>query len=241
MKVYCVTDIGYARKVNEDSYYMPVSGEAYFAVADGMGGHSAGEVASALAVETFAKALSEAEFPPSSDALKDVFMRANLAIYGEAKRNPEHAGMGTTMTAIWYGGAKTLIGHVGDSRAYLMRDGALTQMTSDHSYVQELVRTGVITPEMALIHPQRNIIMRALGSHGYVETDVIEADRRAGDVWLLCTDGLTRYINDDEILDVLTAQLEWNEKLAALVNAALERGGLDNITALIAVEEDAHE
>ena len=241
MKVFCATNIGCVRTLNEDSYYMPARDQCFMAVADGMGGHLAGEVASQLAVRSLAESLA-GEKTPSEDKMRRAFTKANRAVYLEAERDPSKHGMGTTMTALWFGQDTVVMGHVGDSRAYRLRDGVLTRASVDHSYVEELVRSGVITPEMALTHPQRNVITRSIGPWPRVEADVERFDSRAGDVWLLCSDGLTRYVSDDEIALTLTSPNPWNEKIGALINVVLQRGGADNVTVMIAAgESDGNE
>lgn len=241
MKVYCATNIGCVRTLNEDSYYMPVASEKYAAVADGMGGHQAGEVASQMAVRAFAEALA-GERAPSEERMRAAFARANREVYAEAERDSAKRGMGTTMTALWFGSGTVLLGHVGDSRAYRLRDGKIMRASVDHSYVEELVRKGVITPEMALTHPQRNVITRSIGPWPRVEADVERFDYRDGDVWLLCSDGLTRYVTDGEIEFALNSPNPWNEKVGALIDASLERGGADNVTVLLITgERDGNE
>ena len=241
MKVFCATNIGCVRALNEDSYYMPTRDQRFMAVADGMGGHLAGEVASQLAVRSLAESLA-GEKTLSEDKMRRAFMMANRAVYQEAERDPSKHGMGTTMTALWFGQGTVVMGHVGDSRAYRLRDGALSRASVDHSYVEELVRSGVITREMALTHPQRNVITRSIGPWPRVEADVERFDYRAGDVWLLCSDGLTRYVADDEIELTLNSHNPWNEKVGALINAVLQRGGADNVTVMIvAGESDGNE
>lgn len=241
MKVFCATNIGCVRTLNEDSYYMPTADQRFMAVADGMGGHLAGEVASQMAVRSLAESLA-GEKTLSEDKLRHAFMKANRSVYMEAERDQSKHGMGTTLTALWFGQGTVLMGHVGDSRAYRLRDGKLMRASVDHSYVEELVRSGVITPEMALTHPQRNVITRSIGPWPRVEADVERFDYRAGDVWLICSDGLTRYVTDDEIEFTLNSPNPWNEKVGALINAVLQRGGADNVTVMIvAGESDGNE
>lgn len=241
MKVFCATNIGCVRALNEDSYYMPTAKQRFMAVADGMGGHLAGEVASQMAVRAFAETLS-GEKTLSEEKMRRAFMKANRAVYQEAERDQTKHGMGTTLTALWFGQGTVLMGHVGDSRAYRLRDGKLMRASVDHSYVEELVRSGVITPEMALRHPQRNLITRSIGPWPRVEADVERFDYRTSDVWLLCSDGLTCYVTDEEIEFTLNSPNPWNEKVGALINAVLQRGGADNVTVMIvAGESDGNE
>ena len=241
MKVYCATNIGCVRTLNEDSYYLPTSSQRFMAVADGMGGHLAGEVASQMAVRILAENLT-GEKTLAEDKIRHAFMKANHDVYMEAERDQTKHGMGTTMTALWFGQGTLLMAHVGDSRAYRLRDGKITRASVDHSYVEELVRSGIITPEMALHHPQRNIITRSIGPWPRVEVDVERFDYREGDVWLLCTDGLTRYVSDAEMERVLNASKTWKEKVDELIATVLERGGADNVTVMIvAGESDGNE
>lgn len=241
MKVFCATDIGCVRTLNEDSYYMPTGGERFMAVADGMGGHLAGEVASQMAIRVLSEVLAS-EQAPSEERLRFAYARANREVYLESERDPDRRGMGTTMTSLWFGSDSVYMGHVGDSRAYRLRDGRVLRASTDHSYVEELVRSGAITPEMALTHPQRNIITRSIGPWPRVQADIEKYDYRANDVWLLCSDGLTRYVSDAEIELTLNSLNAWNEKVGALMNAALQRGGADNVTVMIiAGESDANE
>lgn len=240
MRVYCATDVGSVRSVNEDSYYMPSNEQSFMAVADGMGGHQAGEVASRMAIRVLSEILSK-EKEPSEDRLRYAYNKANRDVYFESERDAAKRGMGTTMTTLWFSSDSVLMAHIGDSRAYRLRDKKITRASVDHSYVEELVRSGAITPEKALTHPQRNVITRCIGPWPRIETDIEKFDFRDGDVWLLCTDGLTRYVTDDEIELTLNSDIAWNEKVGALMNAAIQRGGADNVTVLIATgESDVH-
>jgi serine/threonine protein phosphatase PrpC len=237
MTAYAATHIGRVRPTNEDAYYLPANGECFAAVADGMGGHQAGEIASAAAIREFIDELREKE--PCEDALKEAVRRANAAIYEEGARDPLKRGMGTTLTALWYNDASIYLTHVGDSRAYLLRNRALMQLSNDHSLVSELVAMGEITPEQALIHPQRNLITRALGTNRRIEADILHLDFQPGDTWFLCTDGLTNYLRAAEIAEILMRGIPWPDKLGALIDVALDRGGRDNITTLAVLKEAA--
>lgn len=202
-----------------------------FAVADGMGGHLAGEVASQIAIDAV-KRLANGRGEASFSALRATVQRAHEAIAGHAKTHPECAGMGTTLSIMWKRERYMYIAHVGDSRIYRLRDGVLEQITQDHSLVAELVRGGLITPEEARNHPRRNIITRALGTQGDNTPDLLAADTRKGDVWLLCTDGLTTMVPDDRIESVLAC--EKPEKAASrLISLALSAGGSDNVTLIV--------
>ena len=188
---YAITDTGRQRRANEDSM---LARSPLFVVADGMGGAQAGEVASRLAVETFGEAGED--FSDPEQALAARAQAANTRIHDLSHDDPAHAGMGTTMTAVYVGEEEVTVAHVGDSRAYCMRDGELLRLTDDHSLVDELIRQGRLTPEEAEEHPQRSIITRALGPEPSVEVDTRTFKARPGDVYLLCSDGLTSMISE---------------------------------------------
>ena len=238
MKVYSMTDIGRVRQLNEDSFYQPEHGERFCAVADGMGGHNAGEVASALAVKTYADYMRGVE-RITAEALRASVVRANDAVYRASQESPEVSGMGTTFSALAMEGKNAFIAHVGDSRIYLVRRGALMQVTMDHTLVEEMVLKGLITVREARVHPKRNIITRALGTEPRVQIDMTQLALRPGDVFFLCSDGLTNHVPEREILTTAMSDLGWQEKLRRLVGIALENGGQDNITAMFAVYEEA--
>lgn len=237
MKAYAQTHVGKVRQINEDAYYLPQDGERFAAVADGMGGHQAGEVASAIAIREFTGEIRGKT--PSEEVLKEAVRRANHAIYEEGARDPCKRGMGTTLTALWCDDDDVYLTHVGDSRAYLLRNRALMQLSNDHSLVGELIALGEITPEQALTHPQRNFITRALGTGRRTEPDILHLDFQPGDAWLLCSDGLTNHVRAAEIAAVLLRSDPWPDKLRALVDTALQRGGRDNITAVAVLKEAA--
>jgi PPM family protein phosphatase len=231
------TDVGRQRETNEDAL---VVSPPFFAVADGMGGARAGEVASHLATEAFG-ADRDPEAAPER-RLAEIARDANRRIYELANQDESHRGMGTTLTAAMVSGQEVSIGHVGDSRAYRLRDGRLEQLTKDHSLVAELERTGQISPEAAEQHPQRSIITRALGPEPDVEVDTYTVPGREGDVFLLCSDGLTSMVSDDDMADVLRQAPSLDEAAEALVRAANQSGGKDNITVVLfrlAEEEEA--
>ena len=234
MKVYAITDIGRMRPINEDSYYLPLEGERFCAVADGMGGHNAGEVASALAVQVFSEQMRGVE-AITAEALHGAVEKANEAVYHQALENASMSGMGTTFSALAEQGETAYLAHVGDSRIYLVRNGAIMQLTTDHTLVEEMVRKGLITPREARVHPRRNIITRALGTEWRVDVDIIQMSLRPGDAFFLCSDGMTNYVGEREILRTALDDGDWQEKLRHLVSVALENGGADNITALFAV------
>jgi protein phosphatase len=230
---YAASDTGLQRRANEDSL---LARSPLFVVADGMGGAQAGEVASRIAVESFERGLDSASTPEL--ALATLALDANARIHELSHANAEHAGMGTTLTAIYVGEEEVTIAHVGDSRAYCLRDGTLDRLTDDHSLVDELIRQGRLTPEEAVEHPQRSVITRALGPEGTVEVDTRSFRARAGDVYLLCSDGLTTMVPEDLLRAVLLGHDRLRDAGEALIAAANEAGGRDNITVvLVRLEE----
>ena len=219
------THTGRKRRHNEDAYVLQ---PPLFAIADGMGGARAGEVASSLATA----ALQSGEVDGNgNDRVIALIQAANRSVYERSSQDAEVAGMGTTMTVALVEDATVTFGHVGDSRAYVLRDGELEQLTDDHSLVAELVRGGKLSAEEAEHHPQRSVITRALGTDPDVDVDTFTIDAEDGDVFVLCSDGLTDMVGDDEIGEVLAASRE-NLKEAAeeLVRRANKAGGQDNIT-----------
>jgi PPM family protein phosphatase len=230
---YAGTDTGRQRRANEDSL---LARAPLFVVADGMGGAQAGEVASRIAVESFQPGLPETSHPELE--LAALAREANARIHELSHANAEQAGMGTTLTAVYVGEQEVAIAHVGDSRAYCLRDGQLLRLTDDHSLVDELMRQGRLTPEEAVEHPQRSVITRALGPEGIVEVDTRSFHARAGDVYLLCSDGLTTMLSEEQIAAVLLAHEQLRDAGEALIAAANQAGGRDNITVvLIRLEE----
>jgi len=228
------TDVGRARSGNEDSYFC---GRTVFAVADGLGGHQGGEVASAAAVEPLA-ALDGREFAEpdeAAEALAAAIREANSAIMDRAAGDPDLWGMGTTVTAAALAGDHHLqLAHVGDSRAYLLRDGSLEQLTTDHTVVAELVRRGRLTPEQAAIHPERSILTRAVGLDPRIPVDTPDpVELRPGDQVLLCSDGLTEAVDEDRIAELLSATGDGDAACRSLIDAANAAGGPDNITVVL--------
>jgi PPM family protein phosphatase len=222
------TDLGRQRSANEDDF---VLAPPFFAVADGMGGAKAGEVASAMATEVFEGESDSGE--PAEAQLARMLREANRRIHDLAVADESHRGMGTTLTAAKVTGDEISLAHVGDSRAYRMRDGDLEQLTKDHSLVAELERSGQITPEAAEHHPQRSIITRALGPEPDVEVDTYTITGREGDLFLLCSDGLTSMISDEEIGSIMRSADSLDAAADALVRAANQSGGKDNITVVL--------
>jgi serine/threonine protein phosphatase PrpC len=232
---YAGTDTGRQRRANEDSL---LARSPLFVVADGMGGAQAGEVASRIAVESFKHGLDDASEPEL--ALSALALEANSRIHELSHSNADQAGMGTTLTAVYVGAEEVAIAHVGDSRAYCLRDGELLRLTDDHSLVDELVRQGRLTPEEAVEHPQRSVITRALGPEGTVEIDTRSFRARADDVYLLCSDGLTTMVGEEALAAVLLANPRLSDAGEALIAAANLAGGRDNITVVLLRLEDVH-
>jgi len=226
-----LTDTGRRRRRNEDSY---VCEPPLFAIADGMGGAQAGEVASRLAAAVLNETVLEGAGRDLSEArITELIQEANRRVFQRSNEDAAASGMGTTMTVALVDDASgtVAIGHVGDSRAYRVRDGRLEQLTDDHSLVNELVKSGRLSPEEALSHPQRSVITRAIGTEPDVDVDTFTVDTQPGDLFLLCSDGLTDMISDEEILE-LVERGEGGLAAAArqLVQAANRSGGGDNIT-----------
>ena len=223
------TDVGRVREANEDSYLVD---DPLFVVADGMGGHLAGEVASKTAIDTIAdRARAAGEMDPA--VLPELVRDANGAIWEKAHADPSLSGMGTTCTLVFVDGQRAHFAHVGDSRAYLFRDHDLRQITEDHTLVARMVRQGRLRPEEADHHPQRSIITRALGVDADVEVDTASLELVEGDRLVLCSDGLTSMIGPQELADVLARESDPQAAADALVTLANDAGGEDNITVLV--------
>ena len=223
------TDIGKKRKQNEDAAWFDEK-RGVFVVADGMGGHQAGEVASALAARTLCETLRDMQ--PSADALTRGYLAANSAVFARQKEDETLSGMGTTMTALWEDQEYVFVGQIGDSRAYLYRDGKLHQITEDQSMVGEMLRAGAITEEQARSHPYRNVITQAVGTEERLSPVVTRILKTPGDIWLLCSDGLTDMARDEEIAAVL-ADCQPAAAAEELVHLALQHGGTDNVSVLL--------
>ena len=222
------TDTGRQRRENEDSAFVKAP---VFVVADGMGGAQAGEVASRIATETFEQGLPGSGSP--EERLAELVRDANQRIYDRSRADSGRAGMGTTLTAAYLTDGQLAIAHVGDSRAYLVRDGRLTRLTQDHSLVDELVRQGKLTEAQAAEHPQRSIITRALGPEPEVEVDTFSYPMQVGDVLLLCSDGLTSMVSEDRLGEILTSAPTLDQAADGLIEEANEAGGRDNITVVL--------
>ena len=223
-----LTDVGRQRQSNEDSY---LERSPLFAVADGMGGARAGEVASRLAVEAFDA--REESSVSGEQQLAEVARAANRQIHKMSREDSDHAGMGTTLTAALVSDREVAIGHVGDSRLYRLRDGEFERLTQDHSLVEEFVRQGKLTPEEAAVHPQRSIITRALGPEPEVEVETYTHQGRAGDVYLICSDGLTGMVAESELAEMLERGGSLDEAAKEMIDAANANGGKDNITVVL--------
>jgi protein phosphatase len=220
------TDVGRGRPENEDSHLVDPE-DGLYAVADGMGGHRAGEVASATAIDALKTAYL------GGQRLDQAVGAANAAVFAKAAEDAALRGMGTTLTAIALHDSTAELGHVGDSRAYLMRDGAVTQVTEDHSLVEQLVREGRLSPEEAQNHPQRAIITRALGVDPDVAVDTYRIDLKPGDRLMICSDGLTNMLSDDTIAQTLRRHADPQQAADTLVDMANQAGGDDNITVIL--------
>lgn len=231
------SDVGRVRQGNEDSYLVA---EPLFAVADGMGGHLGGEIASATAVETITRA-ADGDAPHDTSRLAAIVREANAAVWDKAQGDAELRGMGTTCTLVLFKSEELHIAHVGDSRAYLLRAGELSQVTEDHTLVNRMVREGRLNPEEADRHPQRSIITRALGVDAEVEVDELTLGVEEGDRFLLCSDGLTSMIDFSTLRDTLTSEPNAQAAVDRLVELANEAGGEDNITVVLidVVADDA--
>ncbi len=238
MDVYGASDIGCVRSLNEDSFCIYGLDEGtipgFCVLSDGMGGHNAGEVASQKTVQFVAETLKEA--PTEADTipqnLKTAVEKANEGVFRMANENQSQQGMGATLVIAAILEDVAYIANVGDSRAYAYRNGELMRITKDHSVVEEMMANGSITPEEAKVHPQRNIITRAIGTDPCVEPDLYEYDYLPGDVLLLCSDGLSSMVEEEEIVRILGGNTEVKNMVSALVNTAKNCGGQDNITVI---------
>src|SRR5438105_4964323 len=249
-----LTDVGRKRKHNEDAYALDVN-EGLFIVADGMGGHAAGEVAAKITVETIGEFIAatrqkeEATWPFrydhelefNSNRLAIAIEKANERVMAAVSAQPWLKGMGTTVVAGLLDGKLLSLAHVGDSRAYLFRDGQLSRLTDDHSWVHEQVAAGILTEEEAKSHPLKNVVTRALGGGPSVSPDLQELSFETGDVFLFCSDGLTTMLSDEEIRDAAAEESEPKKLCDKLVDMANEKGGVDNITVVAARINGAQE
>ena len=245
------TDVGCVRKHNEDSFLVnPELG--LFMVADGLGGHAAGEVASQIVVDTVARFVGETlekdrtwpvEYDPSlsydANRLKVALLLSDQAIAEDIRRNPERETMGSTVVVGLFHGAEVTLAHVGDSRAYILGPEGIRQVTRDHSWVAEQVANGILTPSEARVHPFRNVITQALGNGGDLDVEVQNLELSKSERLLLCSDGLSGMIGDKQIWDIVKQSDDLNHAVESLINAAREHGGEDNITViLVGLETD---
>lgn len=232
LRTGALSDTGKIRKRNEDAHLVQLSQDIKkLAVADGMGGHQGGHIASRLALEVIDN------FSINGDSLKEdmgkAVYKANEEIIARASGDPELEGMGTTITFLGINEKKALVAHVGDSRLYLFRKGRLQRITRDQSLVEEMVRQGKLSPEEAAIHPQRNVLLQALGVEEDIEVDFYELKVQQGDLFLLCTDGLTGPVSDEEITQIIKKTANLQKSAEEMVELANARGGHDNITVVL--------
>lgn len=242
MRSYGLTDTGRVRDMNQD-YLLISEGPIgklpnLFVVADGMGGHNAGDRASSLAVETMFDSIRDEKEKRPVKVLGRSIEAANRAVYEEAKISPSFQGMGTTVVAAVISRDKMYVANVGDSRLYVISNDTISQITRDHSLVEEMIRVGEITKEEARLHPDKNIITRAVGVRETVRTDFFEYRLANEDIVLMCSDGLSNMVSDTEILDIVRRERNLKKAAEALVNTANERGGKDNITVLLICKKD---
>ena len=241
MEFCAKSDKGRARKINQDSfgYYTADTGTSFFIIADGMGGHNAGEVASAVAVNTFIEGAEDNGCWKHHEKviafIKSTFQKANDIILYKAASEPGFLGMGTTAVSAVIMERKLIIGNLGDSRAYLISARSIRQLTVDHSYVEILLKAGSIGAEEAKTHPRRNEITKALGIRNYSPPDLFEYEYQTGDLLILCSDGLNKMVEDAAILEIATGTAEPDAICSRLIDAANENGGLDNITVIAAI------
>ena len=229
LEEYGLTHVGKVRASNQD-VLIEADELRLYGVADGMGGHNGGETASAGARDTLIGFLQDRK--PSLDALRSAFEKANADLFHQQENDEKLSGMGTTLSAVWFSDDFVYLGHVGDSRVYRLRDGEFQQLTDDHSLVGELVRAGFLTPEQAENHPNKNVITRAVGTEEGIEVDLAVEERRPGDIWMICSDGLHGMVKAD-LLEQLIRKHEPKKAAELLMEAALENGGRDNISVVI--------
>jgi protein phosphatase len=238
MRVGHNSHIGRVRKLNQDAYWVgtTMDDRVVLAIADGLGGHRAGEVASQMMVDAIAELAEESAWL-DVDALKKSWIKnihlANRHIYLKGRSEERLSGMGTTLTMMIQSGPILSVFHAGDTRLYRLRDGSLKKLTRDHSMVETLLEAGEITPEEAKTHPKRNMLMQAIGTDERVELDVFDLEWIQGDVYLLCSDGLTNYVEESTIRDILMTTADPVLCVEQLIDAANAQGGGDNITAII--------
>ncbi len=241
MRAWGLTDVGVVREVNQDTFRMEydrASGRGLFLVCDGMGGANAGEVASGLAADAFVSIMAYSWKEPMSaqgmeTRLQEAYTQVNEVVFDASSTNPDYSGMGTTMVCAVCSNGQTLIGNVGDSRAYLLDDAGMHQITEDHSLVGELMKRGDLTPYQASRHPSRNVITRAMGAEPTVKCDTFTVNVKSGQYLLLCSDGLTREVTDPEIYYEIFQTEQPETACNRLLALAKHRGGHDNITMIL--------
>jgi protein phosphatase len=245
------TDVGRKRDHNEDAFYLP-SDIRLAIVADGMGGHASGEVASALAVDTIVDYFTRtADMQPltwpykvdrdlrgDTNRMTTSVLLANLEIHEKAQREAACKGMGTTVVATYFLDDTVIVGHVGDSRVYRLRDGQMTQLTEDHSLINDYIKMKRVTAEEAENWPHKNVIVRALGMKDSVQVDIIAEHPQIGDCYLMCSDGLCGMLTDDQMAHMLRTSTDLDATVAQLIDGANEEGGVDNITVVLARIEE---
>jgi serine/threonine protein phosphatase PrpC len=244
MKAANWTDTGRVRLVNEDHAFVEanVSGFGFAVVADGMGGHQAGEVASQMATQYITEQVKERlrsgmGTEEVAELLRTLVREANSKVYLHSHTSEQYTGMGTTVVAAIADNRQVIIAHIGDSRAYVISGREIVQLTEDHSLVNELLKSGQINEEEALTHPRRNVLIRALGTDPEVDIDIVCHSWQENDVLLLCTDGLSRLVSSEAIVETIHADADWHDKAGRLVEQALEAGGDDNITVVLLINE----
>lgn len=239
MNICAKSDIGKMRKINQDNfgYYVTDEGVCFFIVADGMGGHNAGEVASLTAVDTFITGAKQAGKLQNKEEISEFIQvelkKANDLILYKAAASEEFSGMGTTAVTAVIDENGIIIGNIGDSRAYMISGGNISQITTDHSYVEQLLKAGKIDEEEARNHPRGNEITKAVGVNFYTAPDIFEYKYKSGDVLLLCSDGLNKMISDSDIFNIITSCEEPEKMCDCLIQAANDAGGRDNITVIV--------
>lgn len=238
MMVGAITDIGQIRDINQDCMFVGnIENFPLYIVADGMGGHNAGEVASCMAVDIIKEVFEDnikllKDKENIKETIEEAIYVANRKIYLESKKILKYAGMGTTITLAYILNNHIYIGHVGDSRAYFVTEGEIYQITDDHSLVNELIKNGSITPEEAINHPQKNLITRAVGTSSEIQLDFYTIDYKKDDILIICSDGLSNMLNNDEILKLIISEKDIDKACNKLISIANENGGRDNITVI---------
>ena len=237
MKFHAITDVGRMRSQNQDNVYgttQPIGAlPDLFLVADGMGGHNAGDYASRRALELVRDSAASSDQEEPVRVLRDAITEANQILYREASDTRERSGMGTTFVAAVVTDENLLVANVGDSRLYVLHDGKLRQVTLDHSLVEEMVRTGSMSQEVAYHHPKKHMITRAVGAEETIEIDFFDVPLTGDEIILMCTDGLSNMVEDDRICDLLLAEGTIEQRAESLVQAANQKGGSDNITVIV--------